>query len=122
MAVVSASSPLLGERATGLGTRTRWRSGWCVGGSPVGRLRRRRLAMLGWAGEGARTPRQHKRASAKCKHKLMRTDPADTGGLFVGRRPGTAPIRFRTLPHRAGEMRQRVDGSLAGLLLMAMEA
>jgi hypothetical protein len=52
----------------------------------------------------------------------MRTDPADTGGLFVGRRPGTAPIRFRTLPHRAGEMRQRVDGSLAGLLLAAMEA
>ena len=25
----------------------------------------------------------------------MRTDPTDNGGLFVGRRPGTAPIRYR---------------------------
>ena len=28
----------------------------------------------------------------------MRTDPTDTGGLFVGRRPGTAPVRFRGVP------------------------
>ena len=28
----------------------------------------------------------------------MRTDPTETGGLFVGRRPGTAPVRFRSLP------------------------
>jgi len=47
----------------------------------------------------------------------MRTDPSDTGGLFVGRRPGTAPVHFRTLPERGGELRQRVDGSLAGFLL-----
>jgi hypothetical protein len=50
----------------------------------------------------------------------MRTDPSDNGGLFVGRRPGTAPVRFRTLPERGGELRQRVDGSLANLLLAAI--
>jgi hypothetical protein len=50
----------------------------------------------------------------------MRTDPTDNGGLFVGRRPGTAPIRFRTLPERGSERRQRVDGSLAGLMVAAM--
>jgi predicted secreted protein len=50
----------------------------------------------------------------------MRTDPSDTGGLFVGRRPGTAPVRYRKLPQRAGELRERVDGSLANLLLAAM--
>jgi hypothetical protein len=52
----------------------------------------------------------------------VRTDPSDTGGLFVGRRPGTAPVRFRALPQRGGEVRQRVDGSLANALLAAMIA
>jgi hypothetical protein len=52
----------------------------------------------------------------------VRTDPSDTGGLFVGRRPGTAPVRFRTLPQRGSDTRQRVDGSLANLLLAAMIA
>ncbi len=52
----------------------------------------------------------------------MRSDPSDTGGLFVGRRPGTAPVRFRTLPERGSETRQRVDGSLANLLFAAMTA
>ena len=50
----------------------------------------------------------------------MRTDPSDNGGLFVGRRPGTAPIRFRSLPKRGSERRQRVDSSLAGVLLAAI--
>ncbi len=50
----------------------------------------------------------------------MRTDPSDNGGLFVGRRPGTAPVRFRKLPERGSEKRQRIDGSLAGLLVAAM--
>src|ERR1700716_1148200 len=50
----------------------------------------------------------------------MRTDPTDNGGLFVGRRPGTAPVQFRTLPERRSERRQRVDGSLAGGMLAAM--
>jgi hypothetical protein len=48
------------------------------------------------------------------------SDPSDNGGLFVGRRPGTAPIRFRALPLRGGSLRQRIDGSLAGLLLAAI--
>jgi len=52
----------------------------------------------------------------------MRTDPSDTGGLFVGRRPGTAPTRFRKLPERGSEARQRVDGSLAGVLFATMTA
>jgi hypothetical protein len=47
----------------------------------------------------------------------MRTDPTDNGGLFVGRRPGTAPVRYRTLPQRAGELRERVDGSIASMML-----
>jgi hypothetical protein len=47
----------------------------------------------------------------------MRTDPSDNGGLFVGRRPGTAPVRYRSLPQRGGELRQRVDGSLASIML-----
>ncbi|HTU80058.1 MAG TPA: hypothetical protein VMF09_14985 [Solirubrobacteraceae bacterium] len=47
----------------------------------------------------------------------MRTDPSDNGGLFVGRRPGTAPVRYRSLPQRGSEIRQRVDDSLASLML-----
>jgi predicted secreted protein len=47
----------------------------------------------------------------------MRTDPTDNGGLFVGRRPGTAPLHFRTLPERGSEVRQRVDGSIASFML-----
>ncbi len=50
----------------------------------------------------------------------MRSDPSDNGGLFVGRRPGTAPVRFRKLPERGSEKRQRVDSSLAGAMLAAM--
>src|SRR5438132_13514846 len=52
----------------------------------------------------------------------MRTDPSDTGGLFVSRRPGTAPVHYRALPQRAGEVRQRVDSSLAGVMLSGMLA
>jgi hypothetical protein len=50
----------------------------------------------------------------------MRSDPSDNGGLFVGRRPGTAPVRFRALPERGGELRQRIDGSFANMLLAAI--
>ena len=52
----------------------------------------------------------------------MRNDPTDNGGLFAGRRPGTAPIRYRTLPERGSERRQRVDAALAGLVFGAMTA
>jgi hypothetical protein len=52
----------------------------------------------------------------------MRTDPSDTGGLFIGRRPGTAPIHFRTLPKMGSELRQRVDSSAARMLFGSMIA
>ena len=50
----------------------------------------------------------------------MRTDPTDNGGLFVGRRPGTAPTRYRTQPERGSSRRQRVDGLVAHLVLALM--
>jgi hypothetical protein len=50
----------------------------------------------------------------------MRTDPSENGGLFVGRRPGTAPIRFRALPQRGSAARQHIDNLLARLLFAAM--
>jgi hypothetical protein len=50
----------------------------------------------------------------------MRSDPSDTGGLFVGRRPGTAPIRFATAPQRGEQGRRRFDDLLSGLLLGAI--
>jgi hypothetical protein len=50
----------------------------------------------------------------------VRTDPTDNGGLFVGRRPGTAPVRYRALPERGSERRRRVDSALANAVLLAM--
>ena len=50
----------------------------------------------------------------------MRTDPTDTGGLFVGRRPGTAPTRYRSLPEPGSPRRRRVDGLLAHAVLGLM--
>jgi hypothetical protein len=50
----------------------------------------------------------------------VRTDPTDTGGLFVGRRPGTAPVRYRRPPQRAGDRRRRADALLAGAILGLM--
>jgi len=50
----------------------------------------------------------------------MRSDPSDTGGLFVGRRPGTAPVHYRAPPKRGGERRKRVDRRLADAMLAAM--
>ena len=60
--------------------------------------------------------------AAACENRCVRTDPSETGGLFIGRRPGTAPVRFRATPARGTEARQRVDGSLANLMLLAMVA
>jgi hypothetical protein len=49
----------------------------------------------------------------------VRTDPTDNGGLFVGRRPGTAPTKYRALPERGTASRQRIDRWLAhGLLAL----
>jgi hypothetical protein len=50
----------------------------------------------------------------------LRTDPTDTGGLFVGRRPGTAPTRYRTAPEPGSARRQRVDRLVAHAVLGLM--
>ncbi|MDX6688050.1 MAG: hypothetical protein QOF86_4178 [Baekduia sp.] len=47
----------------------------------------------------------------------MRTDPTDNGGLFVGRRPGTAPTKYRALPETGTAARRRSDRLVAHLLL-----
>jgi len=49
---------------------------------------------------------------------MASNDPTDTGGLFIGRRPGTAPIRFRAHPVRTGAPRQRFDNVLASAILV----
>jgi hypothetical protein len=43
-------------------------------------------------------------------------DPTDTGGLFVGRRPGTAPVRYREVEPSSGR-RRRADRLFAHFLL-----
>jgi hypothetical protein len=49
---------------------------------------------------------------------VPRNDPTDTGGLFIGRRPGTGPVHFRGAPERGGGARRRADGVLAFLVLV----
>jgi len=49
---------------------------------------------------------------------MARNDPTDTGGLFIGRRPGTRPPKYRQLPER-DLRRMRLDGALANLVLLA---
>ena len=48
---------------------------------------------------------------------MPRNDPTDTGGLFIGRRPGTAPLKYRSDPNRDPK-RQRVDALLANLVFV----
>jgi hypothetical protein len=48
---------------------------------------------------------------------MASNDPTDTGGLFIGRRPGTGPLRYRVKPIRAGGSRQRADSALAAVIL-----
>lgn len=50
----------------------------------------------------------------------MRTDPTDNGGLFIGRRPGTAPVRYRELPEEGSARRRRADGLFAHAILGLM--
>jgi hypothetical protein len=50
----------------------------------------------------------------------VRTDPSDTGGLFIRRRPGTAPVRYEALPTIASERARRRDELLAAALLALM--
>jgi hypothetical protein len=52
---------------------------------------------------------------------MARNDPTDTGGLFIGRRPGTGPVHYRGTPERAGARRQRADGFFA-LVVLLVEA
>jgi hypothetical protein len=48
---------------------------------------------------------------------VPRNDPTDTGGLFVGRRPGTGPLAYRGAPERGGPGRRRADSALAAVVL-----
>ena len=50
----------------------------------------------------------------------MRTDPTDNGGLFIGRRPGTRPIKYRAIPERGDVRRQRIDKVIAAAILVLM--
>jgi hypothetical protein len=49
---------------------------------------------------------------------MAKNDPTDTGGLFIGRRPGTAPLRYRRRPVTAGAGRRRADSALATFVLV----
>jgi hypothetical protein len=52
---------------------------------------------------------------------MPRNDPTDTGGLFIGRRPGTAPIRVRGARIQPTPARQRFDRVFAyGLLAIEL--
>jgi hypothetical protein len=47
---------------------------------------------------------------------MASNDPTDTGGLFIGRRPGTGPVRYRDV-EPSSERRRRIDEWLARGLL-----
>lgn len=52
---------------------------------------------------------------------MASNDPTDTGGLFIGRRPGTAPVRYRVRPAEGTPGRQRFDRAFAvGLLALEL--
>jgi hypothetical protein len=48
---------------------------------------------------------------------MASNDPTNTGGLFIGRRPGTAPLRYRVRPVTGGPRRQRFDRLLSWAIL-----
>ncbi|MDP9385444.1 MAG: hypothetical protein M3P50_09460 [Actinomycetota bacterium] len=48
---------------------------------------------------------------------MPRNDPTDTGGLFIGRRPGTGPIKYRVAP-QPDKRRMRIDSAMAALVLL----
>ena len=47
---------------------------------------------------------------------MPRNDPTDTGGLFIGRRPGTGPLKYRGAPERGGAGRRRADAAMAAVI------
>src|SRR5436190_2178262 len=48
---------------------------------------------------------------------MASNDPTDTGGLFVGRRPGTRPVRFPALPPGTPTAQRNANRLLAWFLL-----
>ena len=50
----------------------------------------------------------------------MRSDPSDTGDLFVGRRPGTQRVHYRADPVFGDARSQRRDAVLAAAILALM--
>ena len=48
---------------------------------------------------------------------MASNDPTDTGGLFIGRRPGTGPVRYRQA-EPSSERRRAADNVLAHVLLV----
>ena len=48
---------------------------------------------------------------------MASNDPSDTGGLFIGRRPGTGPVRYRDDVAPPSDKRRRADRLLAHALL-----
>jgi hypothetical protein len=50
----------------------------------------------------------------------VRTDPTDTGGLFIRRRPGTAPVHYRDVPDTGSDRRRGADRMLAHAVLAVM--
>lgn len=51
---------------------------------------------------------------------MASNDPTDTGGLFIGRRPGTAPVRYPEVEPDS-QRRRRLDALLAhGLLAIEL--
>ena len=49
---------------------------------------------------------------------MASNDPTDTGGLFVGRRPGTRPIRFPVGAKPSEGARRNADRAFAAFLLL----
>ena len=49
---------------------------------------------------------------------MARNDPTDTGGLFIGRRPGTARVHYAEDPEPGTPRRRRVDRGIAAFVLV----
>lgn len=49
---------------------------------------------------------------------MARNDPTDTGGLFIGRRPGTARVHYAAEPDAGTERRRRLDRLVAVFVLV----
>ena len=49
---------------------------------------------------------------------MAQNDPSSTGGLFIGRRPGTAPLRYRETPPEGAPRRRLIDRVVAGGILV----